>query len=170
MRQPPYDGGVYISAKVDYAVRVLLTLAAEPGGTPMTGEMLANAQGLPVKFVNNTLVELRRGGFVISQRGSEGGYRLARPPGEIALADIFRILDGPLAAVRGERPEDTVYEGPAANLQKVWVAVRAALRLVLETVTLADVLSGDLPPQVAELVASPDAWERRSLLPLRRQN
>jgi Rrf2 family protein len=159
---------MYISAKVDYAVRVLLTLAVEPDGTPMTGEMLATAQGLPVKFVENTLVELRRGGFVMSQRGSEGGYRLARPPGEIALADIFRVLDGPLAAVRGERPEDTVYEGPAANLQQVWVAVRSALRLVLESVTLADVLAGDLPPQVAELLDAPDAWERRSLLPSRR--
>jgi Rrf2 family protein len=160
---------MYISAKVDYAVRVLLTLAAEPGGTAMTGEMLARAQDLPVKFVENTLVELRRGGFVISQRGSEGGYRLARPADEIALADIFRILDGPLAAVRGERPEDAVYEGPAANLQQVWVAVRSALRLVLESVTLADILAGDLPPKVAELLAAPDAWERRSLLPLRRQ-
>jgi Rrf2 family protein len=119
--------------------------------------------------VENTLVELRRGGFVISQRGSEGGYRLARPADEIALADIFRILDGPLAAVRGERPEDAVYEGPAANLQQVWVAVRSALRLVLESVTLADILAGDLPPKVAELLAAPDAWERRSLLPLRRQ-
>lgn len=135
----------------------------------MTGEMLATAQGLPVKFVENTLVELRRGGFVMSQRGSEGGYRLARPADEIALADIFRILDGPLAAVRGERPEDTVYEGPAANLQQVWVAVRSALRLVLESVTLADVLTGDLPPRVAELLDAPDAWERRSLLPSQRQ-
>jgi Rrf2 family protein len=160
---------VYISAKVDYAVRVMLTLAAEPDGTPMTGEMLATAQGLPVKFVENTLVELRRGGFVMSQRGSEGGYRLARSAGEIALADIFRVLDGPLAAVRGERPEDTVYEGPAVNLQQVWVAVRSALRLVLESVTLSDVLTGDLPPQVAELLDAPDAWERRSLLPSRRQ-
>ena len=151
---------MYISAKVDYATRVLLALAAAPAGSLATGEQLATAQGVPVKFVENTLVELRRAEIVISHRGPEGGYRLARPPGEIALADIFRALEGPLAEVRGERPEDTVYDGTAAHLQDVWVAVRAALRLVLETVTLADVLAGELPPPVAELL-TPDAWERR---------
>ncbi len=153
---------VYISAKVDYALRVLLGLAsAAPAGPPMTGEALATTQGLPVKFVENTLVELRRASIVTSQRGPQGGYRLARPADEIAVADIFRALEGPLAEVRGERPEDMVYEGPAAHLQQVWVAVRAALRLVLETVTLADILSGTLPPPVAELLTMPDVWERR---------
>ena len=155
-------GLVYISAKVDYATRVLLALAAAPAGSLTTGEELATAQGVPVKFVENTLVELRRAGIVISQRGPEGGYRLARPAEQIAVADIFRVLEGPLAEVRGERPEDTVYEGPATHLQDVWVAVRAALRLVLETGTLADVLTGDLPPPVAELL-TPDAWERRRI-------
>ncbi|HEX2052540.1 MAG TPA: Rrf2 family transcriptional regulator [Actinomycetota bacterium] len=157
---------MYISAKVDYAIRVLLTLAAEPEAISRTGETLARAQGLPVKFVENTLVQLRKGRIVTSQRGSEGGYRLARPASEIALADVFRTLDGPLAEVRGERPEDTVYAGPAANLQQVWVAVRAALRLVLESVTLADVLNGDLPGPVAELLADPDAWQPRPLGPV----
>jgi len=152
---------MYISAKVDYALRGLLTLAAAPAGTSMKGEALALAQGLPVKFVENTLVELRRAGIVASQRGPDGGYRLARPADEIAIADVFRALEGPLAEVRGERPEETVYQGPAAHLQDVWVAVRAALRLVLESVTLADVLAGDLPGPVAELLATPDAWKRR---------
>ena len=154
------DGRVYISAKVDYAVRALLTLAAEPA-TPMTGEAVATAQRLPVKFIENTLVDLRRAGFVTSQRGREGGYRLARPAADIVVADVIRALEGPLAEVRGERPEDTVYEDAAANLQQVWVAVRAALRLVLESVTLADILSGDLPAPVADLLAAPDAWQRR---------
>lgn len=157
---------MYISAKVDYATRVLLALAAAPAAEAMKGETLATAQAVPVKFVENTLVELRRAGIVTSQRGPEGGYRLARPAGEIAVADIFRALEGPLAEVRGERPEDTVYEGPAQHLQDVWVAVRAALRLVLESVTLADILAGDLPPPVAELLATPDAWERRPIGPL----
>ena len=161
------DGGVYISAKVDYAVRVLLALAAAPGGAAMTGEILATAEGLPVKFVENTLVELRRAGVVTSQRGPEGGYRLARPAEEIQVADIFRVLEGPLAEVRGCRPEDVVYQGPAAHLQPVWVAVRAALRLVLESVTLADILSGELPRPVADLLATPDAWERRKTGPVR---
>ncbi len=152
---------MYISAKGDYAVRVLLALAVAPAGSPMKGEMLATAQGVPVKFVENTLVELRRAGIVTSHRGPEGGYRLARPAEEIAVADIFRVLEGPLAEVRGERPEDLVYDGPAAHLQQVWVAVRAALRLVLESVTLADIAAGTLPGPVAVLLDSPDAWERR---------
>ncbi len=157
---------MYISAKVDYATRVLLALAAAPAGAPTKGEALAKAQGVPVKFVENTLVELRRAGIVSSQRGPEGGYRLARRAEEIAVADIFRALEGPLAEVRGERPEDTVYEGPAEHLQDVWVAVRASLRLVLESVTLAHILAGELPPPVAELLAAPDAWERRRIGPL----
>lgn len=152
---------MYISAKVDYALRALLTLAAAAPGTAMKGEALAAAQGLPVKFVENTLVELRRAGVVISQRGSTGGYRLARAANEIAVADVFRALEGPLAEVRGERPEDASYDGPATHLREVWVAVRASLRLVLEAVTLADVLAGDLPLPVRELLASPGAWERR---------
>jgi Rrf2 family protein len=156
------DGAVYISAKVDYATRVLLALAAAPAGSLTTGEALATAQAVPVKFVENTLVDLRRAGIVASQRGPEGGYRLARPADEIAVADVFRALEGPLAEVRGERPEDTVYDGPATHLQEVWVAVRAALRLVLETVTLADVLTGDLPPPVTALL-TPDAWRRRGV-------
>ena len=157
---------MYISAKVDYAVRVLLALASAPAGSTMKGETLATAQGLPVKFIENTLVELRRAGIVSSQRGSEGGYRLARPADAIAVADVFRVLEGPLAEVRGERPEDTVYDGPAAHLQQVWVAVRSALRLVLESVTLADILTGELPAPVVELLAAPDAWERRPIGPV----
>ncbi len=157
---------VYISAKVDYATRVLLTLAAAPAGTSMKGEALATAQAVPVRFVENTLVELRRAGIVTSQRGPEGGYRLAIPADRIAVADIFRALEGPLAEVRGERPEDMVYEGPAAHLPQVWVAVRSALRLVLESVTLGDIIAGTLAPAVEELLAAPDAWQRRPAGPL----
>ena len=152
---------MYIPARVDYAMRALLALAAAPDGSPMTGEALATSQGMPVKFVENTLVDLRRAGIVSSQRGSEGGYRLGRPAAEITVSDIFRVLEGPLAEVRGERPEDTVYLGPAEHLQDVWIALRASLRLVLESVTLADILSGQLPAPVAELLTAPDAWQRR---------
>lgn len=158
---------VYVPARVDYALRVLLALAAAPEGAPVKGEALARGQGVPHKFVENALVELRRGGIVSSQRGPDGGYRLARPADEVALADVFRILEGPLAEVRGLRPEETAYEGPAEHLQDVWVAVRAALRLVLENVTLADVLGGTLPPPVAELLTTPGAWERRATGPPR---
>lgn len=154
---------MYIPAKVDYAMRALLALTGATEGTAATGESLASSQGLPVKFVENTLVELRRAGIVSSQRGSAGGYRLARSANEITVGDVFRVLEGPLAEVRGERPEDTVYIGPAEHLQDVWVAVRAALRLVLDSVTLADILSGELPAPVVELLAMPNAWQRRPI-------
>jgi Rrf2 family protein len=152
---------VYISAKADYACRALLTLAAAGGG-PLKGEVLAREQGLPLKFLENTLTALRHARILDTQRGLDGGYRLARPADQITVADIMRPLDGPLAEVRGEKPEDAVYEGPAAHLRDVWVAVRAALREVLEAVTLADIVSGDLPPAVVELLARPGAWERRA--------
>jgi len=151
---------VYISAKADYAARALLTLAAAGGG-PLKGDVLAREQGLPKKFLENTLIALRRAGVLETHRGSEGGYRLARPADQITIADIIRPLDGPLAEVRGEKPEETVYDGAAAHLRDVWVAVRAALRDVLENVTLADVVAGTLPPQVSELLDRPGAWVRR---------
>lgn len=153
---------VYISAKADYAARALLTLAAAGGG-PLRGEELAREQGLPLKFLENTLTALRHAGVLETQRGVDGGYRLARPADQITIADIMRPLDGPLAEVRGEKPEEAVYTGPAEHLRDVWVAVRAALRLVLENVTLADIVAGELPPAVAELLGRPGAWERRAL-------
>ena len=139
-------------------MRALLTLAAEPDGGALTAERLAAAQSLPVKFLENILVDLRRAGLVRSQRGNEGGYRLARPAKEITVAVVLRLVDGPLAEVRGVRPEQSKYEGPAEHLQDVWVAARAALRSVFEHVTLADIASGKLPKRIANLAAEPDAW------------
>ena len=141
-------------------MRALLTLAAAPDETPLTADKLAEAQSLPVKFLENILVELRRGGLVRSQRGPEGGYRLAQPANAITAADVLRLVDGPLAEVRGLRPEAANYEGPAEHLQEVWVAARASLRQVLDHVTLADIASGKLPKIVEKLAADPAAWER----------
>ena len=149
---------MHISAKADYALRALLTLAAEPDGGAITAEALAARQHLPVKFLENILVDLRRLGMVTSSRGTGGGYRLGRPADAITAAEVIRSLEGPLAEVRGLRPEAVIYEGPAAHLQDVWVAVRAGLRAVLEHVTIADIVAGDLPPDVARLTADPDAW------------
>jgi Rrf2 family protein len=143
---------------VDYALRAALELAAAGGG-PTKGEQIAQAQDIPLKFLENILLELRHGGLVQSQRGSEGGYWLARPPEEIKLADVIRAVEGPLANVRGSRPETVEYEGPAARLQDVWIAMRANLRAVLEELTLADVASGELPPEIAAITANPEAWE-----------
>ena len=128
-----------VSAKVDYALRALLELAASPPG-PVPAERLSTAQAIPPKFLENILLELRRAEIVVSQRGVEGGYRLARPADEISVADVIRALEGPIASVRGVRPEEIEYTGPARSLQPLWVELRASMREVLEGTTLADLV------------------------------
>jgi Rrf2 family protein len=148
---------VQISAKTDYAVRALLNLAAhEPELVKV--DVIVAEQGLPRKFVEAILGELRRAGLVRSQRGAEGGYALAKKADEITIGAVLRAVDGPLAEVRGLRPHETEYQGVAAHLPEVWVAVRASLRQVLDETTLAQVLSGDLPAHVRKLNGAPDAW------------
>lgn len=147
-----------MSAKADYALRALSELAAAGGG-PVKGGQLAAAQGLPPKFLENILIELRHAGIVHSQRGAEGGYRLARPAERINLADILRAVDGPLANVRGIRPEEVSYEGSAVHLVDVWIAVRASLRSVLESISLQALVDGKLPKPVTTLTADPEAWK-----------
>lgn len=146
-----------VSAKADYAIRAAVELAAAGDG-PVKGDRIATAQQIPPNFLENILADLRRAGLVASRRGAEGGYWLARPAHEIALADVIRAVDGPLANVRGVRSEQLDYGGSAAALREVWIAVRASLRGVLEQVTLADVASGRLPAAVRALAADPDAW------------
>ena len=146
-----------VSAKVDYAVRATAELAAAGEG-PVKGEALANAQGIPLKFLENILGELRHAGLVRSQRGTEGGYWLARPPEEIRIADVIRAVEGPLASVRGEPPETVKYSGAAEPLGRLWVAVRANLRAVLEVVTIADIANGSLPGVIDEITSDPQAW------------
>lgn len=149
---------MHISAKTDYALRALLALADSPPDIPVKGEALAAGQKIPRNFLENILTELRRAGIVASQRGGDGGYWLARPPAEVTLAEVIRVVDGPLANVRGLRPEKARYEGAAEHLGEVWVAVRASIRSVLESVTLADVVAGKLPSRIRKLTADPDAW------------
>lgn len=149
-----------LNARVDYALRAVVELAAA-GGTadrPVTADRLATAQNIPPKFLESILLQLRRAGFINSQRGPEGGYWLARPAGEITLAEVIRIIDGPLANVRGQRPEDLGYTGAARSLQEVWIALRASEREILELVTVAHVASARLPKRVRTLAANPDAW------------
>ena len=149
-----------ISAKADYAVRAALELAASDGES-VKGERIAEAQGIPLKFLENILQELRHAGVVRSQRGPEGGYRLARPASEISLGEVIRAVDGPLASVRGEAPEDLAYEGSADALRSVWVALRANLRAVLDEVSVGEVAAGKLPSHVEQLTRDPEAWTRR---------
>ena len=147
-----------VSAKVDYAVRAGVELATAPDGHPVKGERIAQSQQIPFKFLENILLELKHAGLVQSQRGAEGGYWLARDPVEISLADVIRAVEGPIANVRGLRPEEVEYGGAAEPLREVWIAVRANLRAVLETVTLADLAAGRLPEEVARITADPEAW------------
>jgi Rrf2 family protein len=152
---------VKISAKADYAVRAAAELAAAGDERPVKGEAIAGAQGIPQNFLENILADLRHAGLVKSQRGADGGYRLARPAAEVTVADVIRAVEGPLAAVRGEAPEDVSYAGAAAPLQDVWIAVRANLRAVVEHVSLADLAAGHVPGEIARLAENPDARLRR---------
>ena len=146
-----------VSAKVDYALRACAELAGA-GEARVKGDRLAQSQEIPLKFLENILLDLKHAGLVQSQRGAEGGYWLSLPPEDISLADVIRAVEGPIANVRGQRAEQVDYFGPAAPLQQVWIAVRANLRAVLEAVTLADLAAGRLPDNVAAIAADPDAW------------
>jgi Rrf2 family protein len=149
---------VNISAKAEYAICAAVALAADDGDAPVKGEALARSQDIPTKFLENIMGDLRKAGIVSSQRGAVGGYWLARPADEVTLADVIRAVDGPLANVRGTRPEQTEYQGVTESLVDVWIAVRASLRSVLEAVTLADVAGSRLPARVARMARDPEAW------------
>jgi Rrf2 family protein len=150
-----------ISAKADYAVRAAVELAAAPDQKPVTAERIATAQEIPLNFLENILGELRHAGIVRSHRGADGGFRLAKPADQVTIADIIRAVEGPLASVRGGPPEETSYPGPSAALPRVWIAVRANLRKVVEHVTVADVASGRLPRAIDRLAEDPEAWITR---------
>jgi Rrf2 family protein len=152
---------VRISAKADYAVRAAVELAAAGDAEPLKAEAIAEAQQIPPRFLENILGELRHSGIVHSRRGAEGGYRLSRSADDITIADVIRAVDGPLATVHGDPANELDYEGAAVPLQEVWLALRANIRQVLETVTLAAVVEGDLPPQVRDLATHPEAGQAR---------
>ena len=154
---------MHVTAKADYAVRAVVELVGSGPDSPRTVDSVAKAQGIPISFLLNILPQLRSSGIVRNQRGSAGGYWLARPPGEIHLAAIIRAVEGSLVTVRGQRPEELEYVGATETLQQVWVALRANLRKVLEHVTVADVSAGKLPKDVLALTRRGEAWQTRSL-------
>jgi Rrf2 family protein len=151
---------VQISARGDYAVRAMLELASSYPAT-QSAQALADAQGLPRKFLEAVLADLRRSGVVHASRGADGGYALSQPPDRITIGMVLRAVDGPLAGVRGHRPEQTSYSGTSSHLPQVWVAVRAAVRNVVDEVSLAEVVTGELPARIKDLTAGPDAWQPR---------
>jgi Rrf2 family protein len=152
---------MHVTAKADYAVRAVVELVGSSQGTPRKVDEVAQAQGIPVSFLENILTQLRSSGIVRSQRGPEGGYWLAMAPEEVTLAYIIRSVEGPLVGIRGQRPEEIEYVGSAEALQQVWIALRANLRKVLEHVTIADVAAGKLPKDVIALTREEQAWQTR---------
>jgi Rrf2 family protein len=152
---------MHVTAKADYAVRAVVELAGSSQGSPRKVDEVAQAQHIPVSFLENILTQLRSSGIVRSQRGPEGGYWLAQPAEDVSLADIIRAVEGPLVGVRGQRPEEIEYVGSAEALQNVWIALRTNLRKVLESVSVADVAAGKLPKDVVALTREDEAWHTR---------
>jgi Rrf2 family protein len=152
---------MHVTAKADYAVRAVVELAGSGQNSPRKVDEVAQAQSIPVSFLENILTQLRSSGIVRSQRGPEGGYWLAKPAEEVNLAQIIRAVEGPLVGVRGQRPEEVEYAGSAESLKQVWIALRANLRKVLEHVTVADVAAGKLPKEVLALTRHEEAWQTR---------
>ena len=149
---------MHVTAKADYAVRAVIELANSSQASPRKVDEVAQAQSIPVSFLENILTQLRSSGVVRSQRGPEGGYWLARPAEEVNLAQVIRAVEGPLVGIRGQRPEEIEYVGSAESLREVWIALRANLRKVLEKVTVADVAEGKLPKDVMALTRREEAW------------
>jgi Rrf2 family protein len=132
---------VHINLRTDYALRAVLEVAARiERATPATRDEVSEAQNIPRRYLATILNALRRAGLVTASRGPEGGYRLAKTPELISLADVIRAVDGPLTQVGGVRPENLDYTGSAVNLGEVWLKLRAAERELLETTTLREIL------------------------------
>lgn len=151
---------VQIPARVDYAIRAMLELAAVHP-TRLNRDDLAERQGMPTRYLEAILRELARDGLINGHRGVSGGYELAKPAASITVGDIARAVDGPLALIAQQRPESVEYAGPSEHLGDLWVGLRAAIRSVLDHVTLADLLAGELPAQVRALLDDAAAWRPR---------
>lgn len=147
-----------VSAKSDYALRALIEIAVRDDGKPVSAEELGKVQEIPHGFLQAILADMRRAGIVVSQRGQAGGWRFARDPEQITVADVIRAVDGPLVSVYGLRPESVSYSGNAEVLQLVWVAARSSLREVFEKVTIAALASQKLPRDVTARTDKDDAW------------
>jgi Rrf2 family protein len=153
---------MHVTARADYAVRATTELVGSGAAEPRKADSIAVAQGIPLSFLENILNQLKSAGIVRSQRGPDGGWWLVREPETLTLADVIRAVEGPLATVRGERPENLAYDGSAESLQDVWIALRANIRAVLEHVTLADLARRKLPKSVASLARPASAWSSGS--------
>lgn len=148
-----------VSAKSDYALRALIEIAAKSDGTAMSAEEIGRLQEIPHGFLQSILADLRRAGIVMSQRGQAGGWRMAREPDQVTVADVIRAVDGPLVSVYGLRPEAVSYNPSAEGLQHVWIAARSSLRDVFERVTIRALADGKLPDEVEARTNDEEAWK-----------
>ncbi|GAA1908138.1 hypothetical protein GCM10009737_06360 [Nocardioides lentus] len=148
-----------VSAKADYALRALIEMTRSDDGRPVSAEELGRRQEIPHGFLQAILADLRRAGVVMSQRGQSGGWRLARTPDTVSVADVIRAVDGPLVSVYGLRPEAVTYNESAEVLQHVWIAARRSLRDVFEQVSIDQLAAGRLPKAVTARTADEDAWQ-----------
>ncbi len=148
-----------VSAKSDYALRALIEMATRHDGRPVSAEELGRLQEIPRGFLQAILADLRRADVVLAQRGQSGGWRLAKPAGEVSVADVIRAVDGPLVSVYGLRPEAVSYNGSAEVLQHVWIAARSSLREVFEEVSIQQLADGALPAAVTSRTDDDDAWQ-----------
>ena len=149
-----------VPARVDYAVRAMLELAAAHPERIRRDELAAR-QGLPTRYLEAIMRDLAQHRLVVGRRGVTGGYELTRAPGEITVGDVARAVDGPLALVVQQRPEAMSYHGSSRHLAQRWVALRAAMRSVMDHVTLADLVAGELAPEVRTLLDDEAAWRAR---------
>lgn len=148
-----------VSTRSDYALRALIEIASRDEPRPLSADAIGKAQDIPHGFLQAILADLRKADILVSQRGPSGGWRFAREPGRVTIADVIRAVDGPLVSVYGLRPESVDYKGSAATLKPVWIAARHALRQVFEQVSIAQLADGVLPDAVAALTADEDAWQ-----------
>lgn len=148
-----------VSTKSDYALRALIELVSRDSDTAVKAEEIGRMQDIPQGFLQAILADLRRAGVVISQRGQSGGWRMARDPDTVSVADVIRAVDGPLVSVYGLRPESVEYNESAAELQMVWIAARSALREVFEKVSIRDLADRELPAAVMARTEDDDAWQ-----------
>ena len=148
-----------VSAKSDYALRALIELAGQTEASAVSAEELGRRQDIPRGFLQAILADLRRADVVASPRGQSGGWRLAREPETVTVADVIRAVDGPLVSVYGLRPEAVTYNETAEVLQPVWIAARSALREVFETVTIRHLADRSLPEDVRARTRDEEAWK-----------
>ena len=151
-----------VSAKSEYAMLAAIDLATAKDDEVRKGAEIAERQKVPIKFLEVILGDMRKAGLVQSQRGPDGGYKLTRAPDQISVADVMRAVDGPLADVHGNRPENLAYEGGAEPLGTVWLALRASIRAVLQEVSLADLVEDEIPESIVMMASGsdPDTAER----------